>query len=246
MIEMKKMIFLLAILTLLFSCENEESKEFMVEPINPPTFNFMAGTYKYDIGLTLAADTKDANIYYTLDGTDPTESSLVYTSPIIIENDEASIYIKAMSKNDLGEKSKVTESYYKIDYSYKPEIFNNQLELSDIQDKFQGKWIGFSSTPWTPDINIEVTFNKDGTYSSKSLTPDYVGFYYGSDDEVNSYTIFDVNSDGSAMGTIGRFNDSNIDDIKFIKFSEDLNVVSFEFWHGKNYGPLKYTLSRIE
>lgn len=243
---MKKMILLLTVLTLVFSCKNEELEEFMDDSINPPTFNFMAGTYKYDIGVTLAMDTKDAIIYYTIDGTEPTENSLIYKSPIIIDKSESSMYIKAMSKNGHGVKSKVTESYYRIDYSFNPEIFNNQLELSDFQDKFQGTWIGSRSTPWTSDINVEITFNKEGTYSSKSLTPDNVGFYYGSDDEVNSYTISDVNSDGSAMGKIGRFNDSSIGDMKFIKFSEDLNVLSFEFWNKGENGPLKYTLTRIE
>jgi len=243
---MKKMILVVAVLTLIFSCDKEESEELKDKQINPPTFNFMAGTYKYDIGLTLAVDTKDEIIYYTMDGTEPTESSLIYTSPIIIENNESSTHIKAMSKNALGVKSKVTESYYKIDYSYDPEVFSNQLEVADFQDEIQGRWIGFGSTPWTSDMNIEVTFNEDGTYNSKSLTPDHIGFYYGSDDEDNSYTIYDVNSDGSAMGTIGRFNDSSIGDIKFIKFSENLNVLSFEFWHRRETGPLKYTLSRVE
>lgn len=57
-----------------------------------PTF-IKAGTE-----VTLATRTKDAQIYYTLDGSDPTPKSLMYQNPIKIDND-TTIKAIAVSKN---------------------------------------------------------------------------------------------------------------------------------------------------
>ena len=49
-----------------------------------PTFSVAAGTYYDPQTITIACEEPDAVIYYTLDGTEPDESSLEYTSPITI------------------------------------------------------------------------------------------------------------------------------------------------------------------
>ena len=49
-----------------------------------PTFSVAAGTYYNPQTITIACEVPDAVIYYTLDGTEPDESSLEYTSPITI------------------------------------------------------------------------------------------------------------------------------------------------------------------
>ena len=241
--NMRKIALLFIVSILIFSCEKEED-EFPIP--NPPTFSFMAGTYNSDIEVILSSDIENAVIYYTLDRTEPTESSYIYASPIKIKSDGTRLYIKAISKGNQTEVSEITTSYYYIDYSYKSESFNGQLSFIGYQDNIVGTWIGYRTTPWTSPINVEVTFNNNGTYTSKSLTPGHTAFYYGSDTEINSYYIYELNADGSAMGDIGRFNDSNTGSLRFIKFSEDLNVLSFDFWHRNKYGPLKYFITRIE
>ena len=49
-----------------------------------PTFSVNAGTYYTPQTVTIACEEPDAVIYYTLDGTEPNESSLEYISPITI------------------------------------------------------------------------------------------------------------------------------------------------------------------
>ena len=49
-----------------------------------PTFSVAAGTYYVPQTITIACEEPDAVIYYTLDGTEPNESSMEYTSPITI------------------------------------------------------------------------------------------------------------------------------------------------------------------
>lgn len=245
---MKTKLFLI-ISIFAFSCEEQGV---VVEPITektlPPTFNLLAGTYNSDIDLTLVADSKEAVIYYTLDGSEPSETSAVYSDPINIKNNGTRLYVNAMAKDPKTGLSEVTRSFYKIDYSYDSTSFNNQLALEDFEDKIVGRWIGSRSTPWTPKINVEIIFNADETYTSKSLTPNNVAFYYGDDSEVNSYKIFDTYEDKSATGFVYRFNNNqgNRGDLEFIKFSEDMNTLQFEFWHRKTYGPIKFTMTRVE
>jgi hypothetical protein len=50
--------------------------------VSNPTFSPAAGTYDTTVLVTLQTLTANANIYYTLDDTEPTESSLLYVAPI--------------------------------------------------------------------------------------------------------------------------------------------------------------------
>lgn len=72
--------------------------------------------YPLEINLTL---NKPGQIYYTLNGTNPTPSSTLYTGPIMLDN---SMFIKFMAVDTIGTYSQVfTENYslYKlVSYSY--------------------------------------------------------------------------------------------------------------------------------
>ena len=59
-----------------------------------PTFSPVGGTFLVGQIVTLSTTTADATIYYTLDETDPTESSAVYSAPIEVN---ATTTIKAMA-----------------------------------------------------------------------------------------------------------------------------------------------------
>jgi hypothetical protein len=213
------------------------------EPAPSPVFSKLANTYNSDILVTLSA--QGGTIYYTTDGSHPTLNSPVYSSPFTIENDGTRLLIRAIAKSEHTKISYVSACYYSIDYSYDPDDYNTELTISDYQNSIVGTWIGNEKTPWINPINIEVTFRSDGTYTSKSLVPGYVAFYYGDDNEVNPYSIFDINADGSATGTLARFDGSCIGSLKYIKFSDDLNVLKFDFYHLNQNGQLRYELTRV-
>lgn len=64
----------------------ENSWTVNVHPVGP-TFDPLAGTYTTPIDVTLETVLTGGTIYYTLDGSDPDENSLVYTGPIHIPLD---------------------------------------------------------------------------------------------------------------------------------------------------------------
>jgi hypothetical protein len=55
-------------------------------PAATPTFSPAAGTYAGAQDVTIATTTASAQIYYSLDGTDPTQASTLYSTPVHIAN----------------------------------------------------------------------------------------------------------------------------------------------------------------
>lgn len=80
----------------------------------PPDFNPPAGTYGNDIEVTLSSQTSGARIYYTLDGSDPTDQSTLYENPISISGNNTEVTIKAMAVADGMVNSTITSANYLI------------------------------------------------------------------------------------------------------------------------------------
>ena len=76
-----------------------------------PTFEPVGGTYFEEQTVTIECSTADATIYYTLDGSDPTPNSLVYTEPIEVAE---SMTIKAYAVKDGYNDSNIVEAEYTI------------------------------------------------------------------------------------------------------------------------------------
>lgn len=74
-----------------------------------PTFSPVAGTYTSAQNVTISTTTGDATIYYTTDGTDPTEGSASYSTPISVSSTTT---IKAIAvKSGLTNSSIATATY---------------------------------------------------------------------------------------------------------------------------------------
>ena len=87
---------------------NSDLTEFI--PIVPaePTFSQGTGTYYNDFELTLACETEGATIYYTLDGSDPTDASTEYNAAIAIT---ATTTVTAIAILDGVQSGIVSETY---------------------------------------------------------------------------------------------------------------------------------------
>ncbi len=87
------------------------------DKVAPVVFTPESGEYTENQKITLATETEGAEIYYTLDGTEPTASSLKYTGPITVsgnEGDSVTTKIRAIAvKHDMYN-SDITEAGYII------------------------------------------------------------------------------------------------------------------------------------
>ena len=84
------------------------------QTVAAPTANPESGKVKKNSAVTLTTETDGARIYYTRDGSTPTESSTLYTNPIMIVDD---VTIKAVAVKYGMENSEVAEFEYQLDAS---------------------------------------------------------------------------------------------------------------------------------
>ena len=82
-----------------------------VPTVATPTFNPAAGTYTEAQNVTIACATEGASIYYTLDGTDPTTASSVYSTAIAISQTTT---VKAMAVKTGMTDSEIASASYTI------------------------------------------------------------------------------------------------------------------------------------
>jgi hypothetical protein len=115
------------------------------ENVARPVANNKGGTYELSVDITLTSATKDAIIYYTIDGNTPSVASARYTSPITITQ---ATTLKAIAvKSGMGNSEIMTETYSTItlvktwsvtsvreikpiQHSPKDESFNPNLPIS--------------------------------------------------------------------------------------------------------------------
>lgn len=81
------------------------------EIVATPIFSLIENKVEKDSTLEITCATVDAVIYYTDDGTKPTNSSLVYTDSIIIDSDKT---IKAIATKSGMHNSAITEKNYTV------------------------------------------------------------------------------------------------------------------------------------
>ncbi len=93
---------------------NEEIKELIGSYITlPPNFNIEPGTYTQNQIIQLTC-TGDNEIFYTLNGKNPTTSGKLYTKPITLK--EGTTTIKAVTQSASGEYSEIITGEYVIEY----------------------------------------------------------------------------------------------------------------------------------
>lgn len=79
--------------------------------VDAPAFSVNSGTYSSEFAVELTCATDGATIYYTTDGSTPTEQSTRYTGPITIG---AATILKAVAVDADGNKSRVASASYSI------------------------------------------------------------------------------------------------------------------------------------
>ncbi|MBF0361808.1 MAG: chitobiase/beta-hexosaminidase C-terminal domain-containing protein [Oligoflexia bacterium] len=117
MIKYQLQLFLTIIFTIFCLCLSsctERTKEATAFTTLAPSTSIEPGNYPSSTGtktIALLSNTKSATIYYTTDGSDPTDKSKVYSSPISLSG---STILKAYAKKDKYKTSEILTANYKI------------------------------------------------------------------------------------------------------------------------------------
>ena len=215
-----------------------------------PYFSINPGLYNGQISVSIITPYRNVETFYTLDGTEPTKASNHYSNAITVKNGQV-LSIKAKSFfNDQA--SKVSEAFYKVDESYDPESYDENLTLEDYSESLKGTWKGYVETPWLGVISAELKINEQGIYAPKSLTryfyqandqenmnyyveSEETALYYGSDGPHSRKQIelYDLYVDGRASGDIDLIwpNTDNpiTEKIEKFTFKHNQQVMEFRF-----------------
>lgn len=135
-----------------------------------PTFSPGTGSYANSVRVTLASATADANIFYTVDGSDPNMSSTAYTAPFTLNTTTT---VRARAYKDALTPSAITSATYTITEStngltgryYDGRNFST-LTHTRVDPQIDFSWAS-GETP-TPDTTATFSALWTGT-----LTPRY-------------------------------------------------------------------------
>ncbi len=81
------------------------------DKVSTPTFTPAPGSYDDNVTVSIFDATEGAEIYFTLDGSEPTTNSTPYTTPIVINS---STQVRARAFKDNIEPSNIFDGYYEI------------------------------------------------------------------------------------------------------------------------------------
>ena len=142
-----------------------------------PTASVQSGEVKKGTAITLSSPTEGANIYYTLDGTNPTINSMLYTAPIIIDKDTNIKFIAL--------KSGISSSQIvSLNYTVSAKVAIN-TDFAIKENASTIKYMsGYSDNTFKPDqaitryemleaLNNLLDFSKNGSHNLTDVTADY-------------------------------------------------------------------------
>jgi len=127
-----------------------------------PTADPVGGTYTSAQSVTLSTETEGADIYYTLDGEDPTLGSTLYTTPIDL-NEETTFTLKAITAN---------EGYYNSSVMSETYILNLTPVAKPVASPVAGTFDSSQSVTLssaTSGASIYYTINGDEPTTSSTL-----------------------------------------------------------------------------
>ncbi len=150
-----------------FSYDNYEGSTPIIEQVADPIFTPEGGTFTNSVEVAITTDPEDATIYYTTDGSEPTENDNVYSGPLTFTTTTT---LKALAVKEGLANSKVQTAKYIINNGQTGEeteeevtiALNNIFFGTTITGSISGNAMGdFTGTT----DGITVTYSKSsGTY----------------------------------------------------------------------------------
>lgn len=145
--------------------------------LDEPQFSLSGGLYNKKFYLSLTTTVENSNIYYTLDGSEPTKDSLLYNKPIeITPKKNAGTIVRAILYKEGYQKSNIVTSSYFVDESFLTSynipivsVVTDPKNLFDYNDgiyvagEIYDNWIEANYSNTNPVIrNLPANFTQKG------------------------------------------------------------------------------------
>jgi hypothetical protein len=168
------------------------------------TFSLESGNYTGAINVEIISIVENTNIYYTIDGTTPNNTSTLYSTPITINDD---VILKAIAYKNGYIESNVVSQEYTINIIFNTSYLGYVINILDIENKYYG------ITKYSP--NKLIIFDKYGNLENT------LNF------DTNTYNYFNVTNDGNLIA-IGY---TSVD-ILFTKLDLNGNIIWSKTYDG--------------
>lgn len=172
---------------------------FEMVKVNEPTYTVDEGTYTTPITVAInKPEGDDISVYYTLDGTDPSEDSMKYEANIVLFTDTT---LKSIAVNKYGVKSKIKTAVYTITAPINdlptikiPDLPKDGNDYEQFMNKIYGTWVG-QADGGTFRYSFTPIDSTTGMLNYVQISPDGTGDGYSA-----YFTITPI--DGSDKGTV--------------------------------------------
>jgi hypothetical protein len=144
---------------------DEVSASYTIAQVATPVISTASGVLSKGTQVTIATATDGATIYYTLDGTDPTASSNVYTSYVVI-NKACTLKTIALKENYIN--SYIASSAYTVAGNDETVVFEN--EGYSNAEEVVGKDYNNMSLAWTGTPKYYTSDKTARLYNNGTLT----------------------------------------------------------------------------
>jgi len=170
------------------------------DQVATPVVTPEGGTYSSDTLVTIDCETTGADIYYTIDGSEPTVASTLYSEPIAVSDDGTEMDIKAIAVKEGMSNSSVIANTYIIAYA----------TLSALT-------ISPSNSIIMSGSEITITSSVDGAdiyYTTDGSTPDGTSSLYDS----GSKPIVSASSTFKAVALKSQYKSSDVASASYVTF----------------------------
>lgn len=197
-----------------------------------PTFNPAAGTYSQAQTVSISCTTEGATIYYTLDDTDPTTSSSVYSTPLTISQTTT---VKAIAVKDGFDDSSIASATYTIAQSVSGYTIDFEQPASLYTDwtftTITSEVAGTTDVPAHGGSHYGSTDGKTtGTIVTKTAiaTPNTLTCYLSkaSGNTTSSTWYVEVSSNGSDWTQAGTHSATSMNKGEWVEFTTNLSNYS--------------------
>lgn len=124
--------------------------------------------YYGDIQVVISSSTEDVTIYYTMDGSDPTVDSYVYTNPIGIYEDGTSLTIKSIALKDGYRDSDIRSQTFTIYYPYVS--YTSFTLVEDVNSDYYGYYSDIDVVLTTTTEGASIYYTTDGSSATVDST----------------------------------------------------------------------------
>ncbi len=174
--------------------------------VSLPKFSPEGGNYTSAQNVSITCETAGATIYYTIDGTIPTEGSSVYSQPIQVTSNTT---IKAFAKKEGMTNSGVVSATYNIIEAVTVSFYSNG-NLVETKTVASGEDIGELPVATAPEGFSFNGWTENEIQGSTMSSPVMITPATEVEDNMNLYAVFSVSSSNCVESEIENLSQSDV------------------------------------